>query len=179
MSSPIPSFTYKILLIGSGGVGKTSLVNKFVHGTFSKTYLHTIGMQPSSKYMKIKNIDICLSIFDIAGDKSFKTLREMFYKGSKGALVTFDLTNKDSFNDVEVWLKEAKKKSKDQLFILVGNKNDLKNRAVSNEEGKKMAEKLKCISYLETSALSGDCVEEAFTMLGEKLLLKSPNKKKR
>lgn len=173
MSSSAPRFTFKILLIGSGGVGKTSLVNRFVSSTFTKSYLHTIGMQPSQKYITIQKVNICLSIFDIAGDKSFQKLREMFYRGSKGALVIFDLTNKDSFKEAETWLMEAKNKEKDQLFILVGNKNDLKNRAVSTEEGKKMAKKLKCINYIETSALSGDFVDEAFTMLGTKLLLKS------
>ena len=171
MSSP--QFTFKILLIGSGGVGKTSLVNRFVSATFTKSYLHTIGMQPSQKYLKIQNINICLSIFDIAGDKSFQKLREMFYRGSKGALVTFDLTNKQSFNEAETWLMEAKNKVKDQLFILIGNKNDLDNRVVSKEEGMKMAKKLKCIDYIETSALTGDFVDEAFTMLGTKLLVKA------
>ncbi len=174
MSSP--QFTFKILLIGSGGVGKTSLVNQFVHSTFTKSYLHTIGMQPSQKYMKIQNTNICLSIFDIAGDKSFQKLREMFYRGSKGALVTFDLTNKDSFYEAETWLTEAKNKVKDQLFILVGNKNDLKNRMVSKEEGMKMAKKLKCVKYIETSALTGDFVDESFTMLGTKLLVNAKKK---
>jgi small GTP-binding protein len=176
MSSSTPRFTFKILLIGSGGVGKTSLVNRFVHSTFTKSYLHTIGMQPSQKYLKINNTNICLSIFDIAGDKSFKKLREMFYRGSKGALITFDLTNKDSFTEAETWLMEAKNKEKDQIFILIGNKNDLENRAISQEEGKKMAKNLKCVDYIETSALSGDFVDEAFTMMGEKLLNRSLKK---
>ncbi|MHA2090823.1 MAG: GTP-binding protein [Candidatus Kariarchaeaceae archaeon] len=170
MSKKNPDFTFKILLLGDGGVGKTSLVQRFVHDRFTKEYLHTIGMQPSQKYMTVDNKFLCLSIFDIAGDKSFKGLRELFYRGARGSLVTFDLTDKGSFNNAEKWLKEAKSKSKNQHFILVGNKNDLKNRAVSAEDGKTLAKKLKCSDYIETSALNGDFVDKAFTLLGETIL---------
>lgn len=170
MSLKSPKYTFKILLLGDGGVGKTSLVNRFVNDRFSQTYLQTIGMQPSQRYMKINNTNICLSIFDIAGEKSFKRLREMFYQGSKGALLTFDLTRRDSFENAEIWLNEAKGKVKGQLFILVGNKNDLKNRVVKEDEGKILAKKLGCLDYFETSALTGKYVEEAFNKLGKLLL---------
>ncbi|MCY3410103.1 MAG: GTP-binding protein [Candidatus Heimdallarchaeota archaeon] len=170
MSLNAPKYTFKILLLGDGGVGKTSLVNRFVNATFSQMYLQTIGMQPSQKYLKVKNTDICLSIFDIAGEKSFKGLREMFYRGSKGALVTFDLTRRESFQNVEVWLKEAKHKEKKQQFILIGNKNDLDGRQVSSEEAEEMAKSLGCLKYFETSALTGELVDDAFKSLGSILL---------
>ena len=80
------------------------------------------------------------------------------------------MTEKESFNNAGKWLKEAKSKSKNQHFILVGHKNDLKNRVVSTEEGKAMAQKLKCSDYIETSALTGDFVDEVFTQLGETIL---------
>ncbi|MHA2250067.1 MAG: Rab family GTPase, partial [Candidatus Kariarchaeaceae archaeon] len=166
MAAKTPEFTFKILLLGDGGVGKTSLVNRFVQDKFTKEYLHTIGMQPSQKYLTINGKYICLSIFDIAGDKSFKRLREMFYRGAKGALLTYDLTEKASFENVKSWHKEAKSKAKDQLFVLIGNKNDLANRKVSAENGKKMAKELNCADFLETSALTGDYVDEAFKLLG-------------
>lgn len=173
MAKRIPQFTFKILLLGNGHVGKTSLVNRFVDDKFTQEYLHTIGLQPSQKYLSLNNKYICLSIFDIAGDKSVKALREMFYRGSKGALVTFDLTNQTSFDDITKWHKEAKKVSKDQLFVLVGNKNDLDNRVIKKEDAKELAAKLKCVDYIETSALTGDFVEETFKSLGEKILKKT------
>lgn len=173
MAKRIPQFTFKILLLGNGHVGKTSLVNRFIDDKFTQEYLYTIGMQPSQKYLTVNNKYICLSIFDIAGDKSFKTLREMFYRGAKGSLVTFDLTNQESFDDIKKWHKEAKNKSKDQLFILVGNKNDLDNRVIKTEDAKELAAKLKCVDYIETSALTGDFVENAFRTLGEKILKNS------
>lgn len=170
MASNNVDFTFKILLLGDGAVGKTSLVNRFVNDKFTNQYLHTIGMQPSSKYLTIGSKNICFSIFDIAGEQSFKRLREMFYKGARGALITFDLTKKSSFNNVQSWYKEAKSKSKGTLFILVGNKNDLPKREVSSEDAKKLANKLKCEDYIETSALSGEMVEETFNLLGETIM---------
>ncbi len=170
MSDLNVEFTFKILLLGDGGVGKTSLVNRFIQDKFTREYIHTIGMQPSSKYLMVKNTNVCLSIFDIAGDESFKRLRELFYKGSKGALITFDLTQRSSFENVKSWYKEAKNKSKNQMFILIGNKSDLSDRVISGEEAKELAKKLKCADYIETSALTGDYVDDAFHLLGETVL---------
>ena len=166
-----PAFTFKILLIGDGRVGKTSLVNRFVRNTFTKSYLHTIGMEPSFHNLTINNTHIALQIFDIAGDKSFTKLREMFYKGARGGLITFDLTRKDTLTSIEAWHKEISSKAKGGKYILVGNKNDLPDqREVSETDAKAMVKKLKMLDYIETSALTGEHVVDVFTKLGSLIL---------
>jgi len=176
MSEKTPAFTFKILLLGDGAVGKTSLVRRFCHDTFSQNYLMTIGMEPSQRYVTLDGRYLCLSLWDIAGQKSFKRLREMFYRGAKGSLVTFDLTRRDTFDGVANWVEEAKKKSKDQIFILVGNKNDLVDqRKVTMNEAKEKAKDLGFTDYIETSAKTGELVPEAFNTMG-KIILKSVTK---
>jgi small GTP-binding protein len=170
------SYTFKILLLGDGAVGKTALVQRFVHGKFQKAYLMTIGMEPYSRYETINGTKICYSLWDIAGQDRFKVMRGMFFRGAMGALVTFDLTRRSTFDNISNWIQEAKKESPDALFILVGNKYDLEDlREVSSDEGKKLADDLGCIDYIETSALTGENVGEAFFKIGETLLNKKQN----
>ncbi|RMG20797.1 MAG: GTP-binding protein [Methanobacteriota archaeon] len=167
------SYTFKILLLGDGAVGKTALVQRFVHGKFQKAYLMTIGMEPYSRYETIDDTKVCFSLWDIAGQDRFKAMRGMFFRGAMGALVTFDLTRRQTFDNVGNWIKEAKSESPNSLFILVGNKNDLEDlREVSQEEGIAKAKELNCIDYIETSALTGENVEEAFYKIGKTLLEK-------
>ncbi|MCY3411867.1 MAG: GTP-binding protein [Candidatus Heimdallarchaeota archaeon] len=164
-------FTFKILLLGDGAVGKTALVHRFVHDKFASAYLMTIGMEPYSRYETIDGVKIVYSLWDIAGQDRFKVMRQMFFRGAMGALVTFDLTRKDSFENTINWINEAKAESPDILFILVGNKNDLEDqREVTTEYGMKKADELGAVGYIETSALTGDNVAEAFRKIGKKLL---------
>ena len=165
------NFTFKILLLGDGAVGKTALVHRFVHGKFQKAYLMTIGMEPYSRYETIDGQKICYSLWDIAGQDRFKVMRGMFFRGAMGSLVTFDLTRRPSFENTKTWIKEATQESPDQVFILVGNKVDLEDmREVSTEEAKKMSVELGAVDYIETSALNGDNVAEAFHKIGKDLL---------
>ena len=165
------NYTFKILLLGDGSVGKTALVHRFVHNKFQKAYLMTIGMEPYSRYETIDGQKICYSLWDIAGQDRFKVMRGMFFRGAMGSLVTFDLTRRESFNNTSTWIKEALAESPNQTFILVGNKNDLEDhREVSTKEGEAKAKELGAIQYIETSALTGENVGEAFHTIGKTLL---------
>ena len=167
------SFTFKILLLGDGAVGKTALVQRFVHGKFQKAYLMTIGMEPYSRYETIDKTKVCFSLWDIAGQDRFKVMRGMFFRGAMGGLVTFDLTRRATFENAKTWIAEAKKESPEALFILVGNKNDLEDdRVISSDEGEKLSKTLGCIGYIETPALTGENVEDAFYSIGKTLLKK-------
>ena len=93
MSGSQPDYNFKILLLGSAAVGKTSLVQRFVHDRFDSSYLMTIGMEPSEKHVKLKDgTNVALSIWDLAGQDRFRFIRHTFYKGAKAALIVFDLT---------------------------------------------------------------------------------------
>ncbi len=152
-------------------MGKTALVHRFVHDKFASAYLMTIGMEPYSRYETIDGVKIVYSLWDIAGQDRFKVMRQMFFRGAMGALVTFDLTRKDSFTNTVNWINEAKSESPDLLFILVGNKNDLEDqRMISTAVGESKAKELGAIGYIETSALTGTNVAEAFRKIGKKLL---------
>ncbi|MHA1464755.1 MAG: Rab family GTPase [Candidatus Heimdallarchaeaceae archaeon] len=164
-------YTFKILLLGDGAVGKTSLVQRFIHNKFQSGYLMTIGMEPYSRFETIKDTRICLQLWDIAGQDRFASMRRIFFKGSLGALVTYDITRRQSFENLKTWIKEAQNESPRIMLMLVGNKNDLEDlRDVSTEEGKKFAEESGCIGFIETSAKSGTNVAEAFLAMGEEIL---------
>ncbi|MCY3411047.1 MAG: GTP-binding protein [Candidatus Heimdallarchaeota archaeon] len=177
MSSKNVVYNFKILLLGEPAVGKTSLVKRFVHSTFTKDYILTVGVEPYIKYEKVKNKPIAFTIFDVAGQKQFNMMRKMFYNGAKGTLFVFDLTRKDTFDAIPGWLEDVKLISPNQEFILVGNKSDLKDRKIKKAEGEALASKLGFVKYIETSALTGKFVNEAFMDLGTQLFNVEEKKK--
>ncbi len=168
---PDVDYTFKILLLGDPAVGKTSLVQRFLHGKFTKDYITTVGMEPYNRYQEINGSNVLLNLWDIAAGTLFTSIRNLFFKGAKGALIVFDLTRRDTFENVEVWLEEVGKFSPDLKFILVGNKNDLRNdRVVYRREGNQKAREIdSCIGYIETSALTGMRVEDAFLQIAKLL----------
>ncbi|MDH5401161.1 MAG: GTP-binding protein, partial [Candidatus Heimdallarchaeota archaeon] len=166
-------------LLGDAAVGKTALVQRFVHEKFSKEYLLTIGMEPYAKYTSVDGTELCFSIFDIAGADQFTRLRSMFYKGSRGALITFDLTRPETLKSVETWYNDANNSAPNQEYYLIGNKSDLvEDRKVKRAEAEAVVKKLGFSSYLETSALTGYGVEDAFLSLGRAILKKELDKEK-
>jgi len=164
-------YTFKILLLGDPAVGKTSLVQRFLHGKFTKDYITTVGMEPYNHYLDLEDKKILLNLWDIAAGSLFTSIRNLFFKGAKGALIAFDLTRRDTFENIEVWFDEVSKFSPNLKFILVGNKNDLReDRVVYRREGNQKAREIdSCIGYIETSALTGMRVEEAFMKMAEDL----------
>ncbi|TET75540.1 MAG: GTP-binding protein, partial [Candidatus Heimdallarchaeota archaeon] len=113
----------------------------------------------------------CLQLWDIAGQDRFASMRQIFFKGSLGALVTYDITRRQSFENLDTWIREARTESPRIMLMLVGNKNDLEDlRDVSTEEGKKYAKDSGCIGFIETSAKNGINVENAFIVMGEEIL---------
>jgi small GTP-binding protein len=165
-------FIFKVLLIGEAAVGKTSLTLKFVHGKFKGDYLLTVGMEPYSKVVTVNGVDTTLSIWDIAGQQRFDVFRTMFFKGAKAALLVFDLTRPETLHRLNHWYNDlVREAGKDVAYILVGNKVDLVDyRSVSKKEALSYAKKINALAYIETSAKTGNNVEEAFHLLTKKLL---------
>ena len=166
------SYIFKVLLIGEAAVGKTSLTMKFISGKFKSDYLLTVGMEPYSKYVNVGDDMVTLSIWDIAGQQRFDVFRTMFFRGAKAALLVFDLTRPATLAKLDSWHKDLiKNAGKDVVPILVGNKNDLIDlRSVPKKDAIAYAKKIKALAYIETSAKTGENVDESFTKITEKLV---------
>ena len=168
---------FKILTIGDGGVGKTSILRRYVENKFLKHHLSTIGIDFLSKTLKIKDKEIKLKIWDTAGQERYRQITSHIYKDADGIILVFDVTSEESFNQITDWMEQIKNNvSKEEInLILIGNKCDLADRMVEKERGEEMAQKLK-IKYFETSALTGQGINEAFEELAKQIFRnKNPN----
>ena len=164
---------YKLILGGDGAVGKTSIVKRFTEGTFQKDYKATIGTSIYKKECTFEGLDsrVRFVIWDLAGQPQFKRIRPSYLSNSGAGILVFDVTNRTSFENIRNWYREITESAPQDIFlILVGNKIDLKeSRVVSNAEGKALAEELG-LSYIESSAKTGENINEAFKMLALQLI---------
>lgn len=169
------SFSLKICLLGEANVGKTSLVYRYVENTFKEDYMTTIGIQLSKKTLTLKEFDkkpikVDLLLWDIGGQENFRAMRQHFFHGANGAVLVFDWTMRDSFDKLTDWINEFKKVSRNAPFLLIGNKKDLSNNyVISEKEAIKFAEKYN-MSFMSTSAKTGDNVAKAFLELATMLV---------
>ncbi len=166
-------FSMKVILGGDSGVGKTTIVEHFVHGMLSDDYKSTIGVNIMTKHMEFPMWDIRVdfSIFDMGGQDIFKPVRSSYYVGARAGFIVFDVTRPETFEHIKDWYEEALRSAPDITLILIGNKIDLVNeRKVTAAQGRQLAEKYK-IKYLETCALNKDIVDEAFRTLGFSFIL--------
>jgi len=132
----------KLIIVGDSGVGKTNILNRFTKNIFNEDNKSTIGVEFGTKLLEIQNHTVKLQIWDTAGQERYKAITVAYYKGSKGALIVFDLTRKETFKNVLRWYTDIKQNGeKDTCIILVGNKSDLEEREVSFEEAMSFAEK--------------------------------------
>jgi small GTP-binding protein len=156
-------YLLKYIIIGDAAVGKSNLLLRYVHGQFKPEYQLTIGVEFGAKNIEISNKIFRIQIWDTAGQESFRSITRAYYKNSVCAMVVYDITSRDSFNNVMSWIEDCKNQSPKTIFmILVGNKCDLEDkRQVSYEEGQDLAEKNELL-FFETSAKDGINVEELF-----------------
>ncbi len=129
----------------------------------------TIGVNWASKFLKVGEQDIKLFIWDTGGQENFANVRALYYKGSAGALCVFDLTNRESFEHVPKWMEEIKRNAHEVPIVLVGNKADLPNRQVTQEEAESLAQKIK-VKYMESSAKTGEGVGDCYAIIAEQML---------
>lgn len=162
----LSDYLFKIIVVGNSGVGKSSLLFRFIDGEFYENQLPTIGVDFKRKTIEHEDKSIKLQIWDTAGQERFGTVCVMYYKCANGALIVYDVTDRQSFQDVEKWVQQVEERgAKDAKMMLIGNKNDREDiRAVSYEEGKALADKLG-FDFFETSAKENIQVKEAFTQL--------------
>ena len=164
---------YKIILVGDSGVGKTSILKKFINNEFNEDIKCTINIDFFSKSIKIdKNLYTNLKIYDTAGQEKYRALIKQYYQGTDGIILVFDLTNENSFNKLKSWINEVSDNTEKAQIILVGNKADLIERKIDEETAENFA-KQRDIKYIETSAKEGTNI----LLLFEELAL-DINKKK-
>jgi small GTP-binding protein len=142
MSDDDYDMIYKIVLIGDSGVGKSNLLSRYTKNEFSTNTKTTVGVEFGAKKFEIDDSKIKAQIWDTAGQERYKSITSCYYKGAKGGILVYDISKKESFQNVDKWLQEFKKNAdSDACFILIGNKCDLiKEREVSTEEGCSKAE---------------------------------------
>lgn len=163
--------SYKVILLGDSTVGKTSLIQRFVSNQFTLSTMSTLGSNSFQKMIQIGSERVQLMIWDTAGQERFNALTPTFYRGVKGAVLVYDITNQSSFNSLKKWLKQLEDHTDNPAIMLIANKSDIKDRRqVATQSGIDFA-KTHSMLFFETSCLEDNSnVESAFVQLAEHIL---------
>ena len=161
---------FKLILIGDSCVGKSNILLKYLKNQFNENSKTTIGVEFGTKNIIINNKRIKIQIWDTAGQERYRSITSAYYKGAKGALIVYDITRKNTFDNIDKWITDLKLNGdKNICIIIVGNKSDLnEQREVDKELGKKKAEMFKT-AFMETSALNGENISKAFEEVIEQI----------
>ena len=170
---PDYDYLFILVLIGDSGVGKSCLLLRFADDKWTDSYISTIGVDFKIRTVQLDGKNIKLQIWDTAGQERFRTISSTYYRGAHGIIVVYDITNRESFNNVKRWLKEIDKYARENVNkLLVGNKADLADdnelRAVQKQEGKNFADELG-VQFLEASAKTGTFVDTAFLLISSEI----------
>lgn len=165
----------KVVVIGDSSVGKTCISLRYLTGEFSSQTRPTIAAGFCNAKVKLGKVDIDLLIWDTAGQEAYRGLTSQYYRDAKIALIVFDLTNPATLNSVTEWYNRLNDANQGQVVVcLVGNKNDLPNRQVSQEQGEAVASEIQAL-YRETSAVTGKGITEVFEDVCEEYLKVNPS----
>jgi len=173
-NAPLSSnYVYKLSLIGDGGVGKTSMAQRYVHGIFKADYKATIGTFISKKECVFEELktSVKFMIWDLAGQSQFQRLWPDYLTDSRAGIIVFDITNRESFNNVKKWYNIIKEVAFENIvLILVGNKVDLDiSREITTEEGMNLAKDLG-VFYMETSAKTNENIDDVFEWIALQII---------
>ncbi|CDK27338.1 unnamed protein product [Kuraishia capsulata CBS 1993] len=162
---------YKIVFLGDQGVGKTSLITRFMYDTFDAHYAATIGIDFLSKTMYLDDKTVRLQLWDTAGQERFRSLIPSYIRDSNVAIVVYDTTNKESFQSVAKWCEDVKaERGANVIICLVGNKSDLVDkRLISTADGENTAKKVGAKVFIETSTKNGYNVKNLFKKIAKLL----------
>ncbi len=164
-------FILKILTAGEGGVGKTTLLHRYVEGRFSADTRMTIGVEFFLKEVNIDSLHCTLQLWDFGGQERFRFLLESYVLGAKGALLMFDLTRPITLENLDQWVKLVRRNDPNLPILFLGTKNDLENELMVNDEyALSFKDEFGFFDYLRISSKSGENVAKAFDMLTKKIL---------
>jgi len=156
----------KIVLLGDGGVGKTSLVYRFIENRFSRDFKSTLGVNLLKKRVKIDDKDVSCQIWDLGGQEAYRKLRKLYLEGAQGALIVFDVLSQKSFDNLEDWVQSfIQIRGKEMPMLLIANKIDMQEQRVITKLQSEAYAKKYNMKLIETSAATGINVESAFEEL--------------
>ncbi|XP_036277537.1 ras-related protein Rab-17 [Pipistrellus kuhlii] len=170
-------YVFKLVLLGSGSVGKSSLALRYVKNDF-KSILPTVGCAFFTKVVELGAASLKFEIWDTAGQEKYHSVCHLYFRGANAALLVYDITSKDSFCKAQQWLKDLEQEflPGEVVVMLVGNKTDLsEEREVTFEEGKEFAES-QSLLFMETSARLNHQVTEVFSAVARELLQRAERK---
>ena len=159
------NYVLKYIIIGNSGVGKSNILLRYTNDTFNDDFKTTIGVEFGSKIVEVNKTKYRVQIWDTAGQETFRSITRAYYKNSVCACLVYDITDRNSFNDIQNWYDDCKKQTAKTIqIVLIGNKSDLENnRQISYDEGKNLADKNNFI-FLETSAKTGKNINDIFEL---------------
>jgi len=161
-------YTFKILMMGSAGTGKTSLSERYITGLFNPDVRLTVGVDFYVKTVIVNNLTVKLQLWDMGGEKRFRFLLPNYSLGSSGGIFLYDITRFDTLEALTDWITIVRERNGDIPILLVGNKIDLTNeRKVPKDYGKKTQVLNKMVDFIEVSAKMGTNIEDVFTKLTE------------
>ncbi|CAL1595555.1 unnamed protein product [Knipowitschia caucasica] len=168
-------FLFKIILVGDSNVGKTCVVQSFKSGIFIEKQQNTIGVDFTVRTLDIDGKKVKLQVWDTAGQERFRTITQSYYRSAHGAMVTYDITRRSTFESVCHWIREVEQYgAASVIVILIGNKSDLHtNRQVLFEDACTLAEKHGALAALETSAKAAQNIEAAFVLMARELMART------
>jgi small GTP-binding protein len=176
----ITQYSFKLIVLGDISVGKTSFINRFIENKFILEHKCTLNAENYRKTIRIDNSTIAdLTIWDTAGEERFRAFTKTFYNDAHGAFIMFDITNKNSFNKIESWIKDVQEIAPpDCVIMIIGNKTDLNhNRVIEFNQLRELSEKYKTL-FSEVSAKIGSNIALAFEQLTFKIIEKQKEEEK-
>uniref|UniRef100_A0A668SPH1 Ras-related protein Rab-12 n=1 Tax=Oreochromis aureus TaxID=47969 RepID=A0A668SPH1_OREAU len=167
-------FKLQIIIIGSRGVGKTSLMERFTDDTFCEACKSTVGVDFKIKTVELRGKKIRLQIWDTAGQERFNSITSAYYRGAKGIVLVYDITKQETFEDLPKWMKMIDKYASEEAeLLLVGNKLDCEtDRIISRQQGERFASRISGMRFCEASAKDNFNVDEIFLKLVDDILSK-------
>jgi small GTP-binding protein len=177
MAEPREVPSYKVVLLGSTGVGKTALVDRIANNLFNNSHIPTVGAQYVSLEMKVEDESCTFELWDTAGQEVFRSLVGFYTREAAGVFLLFDLTDPQSYKDLIEWLKFLQENAPTAKVIIFGNKSDLtEEREVAAETADEFATSHSCF-YYEGSAKTGFGVRDAFDKMAEIVFTKDEHRK--
>jgi small GTP-binding protein len=167
------NFTWKIIIIGDGSVGKTSLINRYIENKFQDSYIETIGIDMFNTTLSVdynnQKHEVSLLIYDLGGQEYWKKLRSSFYNRAKAVIMVYDISRKETFFSLENWYKESIENIGHEVpTVILGNKFDLENK-ITEDEFKSFISKFNFDHYF-VSAKTGKSVTEVFNHICQEIL---------